>query len=352
MKICKIEDLKGDEILKKPILTDSYQVLLGEGTKLIPDYIERLKCLGIKLVYIEDDEDRSGGQIEILKRNVAAFCKEKVKKVLEHHTYSNNDELKELTETADNIITNILSDENVVEQVYDIKERSADLYEHALSICTLSTLTALKLKLSKEEVHNIGVACLLHDIGLRYLTINYENQSLDELPELEKAEFMKHPIYAYSSLKNATWISEEAKNMILSHHEKMDGSGYPLRSRNLSTAVRIISICDTFDEMICGIGCERKKVYEAIEYLKSFKNSKFDGKILNVFLQFTAVYPAGSCVITSEGETAIIMRQNKSNPDRPVIRIIRDKFGTAVSNDIIVDLSVRTDLFIEKPTEK
>ena len=82
----------------------------------------------------------------------------------------------QLNHAAESIISNILSEKEVVEKIYDIKERSADIYEHSISITSLAILIALKLSLSHEDIHDIGVACLLHDIGLRYLTIDYINK--------------------------------------------------------------------------------------------------------------------------------------------------------------------------------
>ena len=110
-------------------------------------------------------------------------------------------------------------------------------------------------------------------------------------------------------------------------------------------------VCDAFDEMICGIAQRRSKVYEAVEYLKSFKNVKYNGKIVDAFLSFIAVYPAGSHVLTSDGEEAIVVSQNKDFQDRPVIRIIRDKNGQKLKEEKILDLVKVLNVYIEKGLE-
>lgn len=348
MKLCKVSDLKGDEILARPIMTPEFRILLSEETRLRPEYIEKIRDLGIEEVYIKDDSQVHTQEVVLLKSDVEDFFRDRVRSILEKHTYSRNDELMELSQTADNIITNILQEEEVVEKIYDIKERSSDIYEHSISICSLATLTALKLKLSKEKVHDIGVGCLLHDLGLRYLTIEYENQDISSLSKIELAEYMKHPVYGYSALKSENWISDISKNIILYHHERLDGSGYPLRAKEIPFEAQLVNICDTFDEMICGIGCKRFKVYEAVEYLKTFKGVKFNSEIVNVFLEFTAVYPAGSQVILSDNSIGKVIRQNKEFPDRPVVQIIKDKNGKDVDNENIIDLIKVNNIFIEK----
>lgn len=348
MKLCSVSELKGGEVLARAIMTSEFRVLLSEDTVLRADYIQKIEELGITEVYIKEDDQVHTQEVVLLKSDVENFFRDRVKSILEKHTYSRNDELMELSQTADNIITNILEEEEVVEKIFDIRERSSDIYEHSISICSLATLTALKLKLPKERVHDIGVGCLLHDLGLRYLTIEYADQDISTLSKIELAEYMKHPVYGYSAVKNENWISNISKNIILYHHEKLDGSGYPLRAKEIPFEAQIVNICDTFDEMICGIGCKRLKVYEAVEYLKTFKGTKYNPEIVDVFLEFTAVYPAGSEVLLSNHSIGRVIRQNKEFPDRPVVQIIKDKNGKSVNNEDIVDLIKVNNIFIEK----
>ena len=90
------------------------------------------------------------------------------------------------------------------------------------------------------------------------------------------------------------------------------------------------------------------KVYEAIEYLKNTSGVLFDPKIVKVFLSFTAVYPAGSRVKTSEDEIAVVLSQNKDFQDRPILRIIKDKDGKFVTEEIIKDMVKIPSLFIKE----
>ncbi|MCM1252428.1 MAG: HD domain-containing protein [Clostridium sp.] len=343
-KVCKVDDLTGRERLADSVINEDYTVLLAEGTLLREEYIEKLKEQNIKKVYVWDEKDVKA--VAILKENLKQNFQFKVKEILEKHTYCHNEELIELSQTANHIITNILEEEEVVDKIYDIRERSSDIYEHSISICSLATVVALRMELSSELIHDIGVGCLLHDLGLRYLTIDYTNRNIEELDEMECSEYKKHPVYGYSAVQGENWISNVSKNMILYHHERIDGSGYPLKASDIPLECRIIQVCDAFDEMICGIGCERVKVYEAVEYLKEFKDVKFDGRIVDVFLEFTAVYPAGTYVRTNEGEVGIVLRQNKQFPGRPVIRIIKDKDGNLV--DVIKDLLVVNNIYIKE----
>jgi len=349
MKLCSISELKEQDILARDVMADKYNVFLYKNTILNEKYIEKLKSLNIPYVYIQDDI--TDEEVAVLKKEIEEKSKSKVKEVILKHSYNNGNELKVLSETADNIIANILEEEEVIENIYDIKERSADVYTHSISICVLATLVALKLGLDKERVHDIGVGCLLHDLGLRYMMIEYEDQDIETLSDKELVEYKKHPVYGYTALKNENWLSKKSKEIILCHHEKIDGSGYPLHATEISVDTKIVSVCDTFDEMICGIGRKRMKIYEAVEYLKSFKNILFDGKIVDALLDFTAVYPSGSVIVTNQGEVAVVIRQNKGFPERPIIQITRDKFGNPIQDENIIDLVKVNNIFIDSVLE-
>ena len=349
MKLCYIDELKEQDILARDVMADKYNVFLYKNTILNKKYIEKLKNLNIPYVYIQDNI--TDEEIVILKKEIEEKTKSKVKEVILKHSYSSGNELKILSDTADNIISNILEEEEVIENIYDIKERSADVYTHSISICVLATLVALKLGMDKERVHDIGVGCLLHDLGLRYMMIEYEDQDIETLSDKELIEYKKHPVYGYTALKNENWLSKKSKEIILCHHEKIDGSGYPLHATEMSFDTKIVSVCDTFDEMICGIGRKRMKIYEAVEYLKSFKNILFDGRIVDVLLDFTAVYPSGSVVVTNQDEIAVVIKQNKGFPERPIIQITRDKFGNPINDENIVDLVKVNNIFIDSVLE-
>lgn len=195
MKKIKVDDLQGGELLASPVLTEDCQVLIGKGTIIKELYIDKLLECGIKEVEIEDDPAIYVEPKIILQKEVKNDCLVKVKDILERHTYNNNAELIEINVAAEKVISNIIENEDVVEKVYEIKERSADLYEHSVSVCSLATLAALKLNMENELVHEIGTASLLHDLGLRYLTVPYTNIDMGTLTEKEQEEYRKHTVY-------------------------------------------------------------------------------------------------------------------------------------------------------------
>ena len=352
MRLVTVEDIKAGDILAKDVLLEDYTILLGKGTELKDAYIEKLRDLNIVTVYIEetqeDDSRLSLEEITILREDVEEKVKNKVKDILELHVYQKTEGLKEIGDAEQKVISNILSDKAVVEKVYDVKERSADIYEHSLTICTIATLIALKLELTEKEIYDIGVSSLLHDLGLRYLVLHYEDQDINLLPAKDQEEYRKHPIYGYTAVKKESWISEEAKNLVLSHKEHIDGSGYPMGTEVVSRSAQIIGVCDEFDEMICGIGKARVRVHEAISTIRNYSGIWFEDDIVKAFLGLIAVYPAGSKVMTNQKELAVVMRQNPHFPERPVLRVISDRFGQPIKEEKIIDLVKDTTVVIQQ----
>lgn len=391
MKLVTIEDLKDGDIIANDVLLEDYTVVLGKGTVIKEQYIEKLRDLGIFTVYIEEKAEEkpkapakykkpevkqetppkakveegkpkkaeekkpdnrrpklSMETVTVLRDDVEKEIKNNIRDILELHVYQKTKGLKKIAETAQNIIEDILEEDEVIEKVYDIKERSADIYEHSLQVCTIATLIALKLGLNEGQVYDISVSSLIHDLGLRYLVVRYEDQDINLLPAKDQEEYKKHPIYGYTAIKNEDWLSNQAKDIVLNHHERKDCSGYPLGTDLISRMTQIIGVCDEFDELICGIGKARVRVHEAINHIRNYSGIWYDNDIVDAFMQLIAVYPAGSQVKTNQGETAIVMKQNPHFPERPILRVTHDRFGQVINGEKIIDLIKDTKVVIQE----
>lgn len=386
MKIITVDNLKEGDILAKDVLLPDYTVLLGKGTEIKLEYIEKLREYFIVTVYIEEkvlkntseitvEENKneeseadnveavpeieveykkeyilknSSEELEKLKEEIEAKINSKVKEILEPHSYKNNYGLDELAKNTGYIIQELLKEPAIVDKVYDVKERGADIYEHSLTTATLAILVALKLNYPEEDIKDIGVSALLHDLGLRYLTVKYENRDINLLTKNEQIEYKKHGLYAYTSIKDETWISERSKEMILNHHEKKDGSGYPLKKPITEKECQVLGLCDEFDEMICGIGKAKIRVHEAISCIRNYNGVWFDSEIVDAFLDLVAVYPVGTKVRTNKDQIGIVIRQNHHFPERPVIRILEDKYNKNMLEELTINLIDDTKIVIEE----
>ena len=355
-----VKDLKGDEILAVPVMSASDTVLVQSDTELKEEYIQKLTDQRIGYVYVK--EQTGSGQIvkerkeekEPQQKNIYRLdettdrSREIVAGILDRHIYKHNSDLKKIGEAAENIIDSVLSDHDVLTNVTEIRNVSTDMYTHCINVCTLSTIMALRLKMSNKQIHNIAMGAILHDIGLRYINVPYVNVSENKMTNKDVVEYKKHTIFGYSSLQDEEWLPDVAKEIILFHHERIDGSGYPFQHKGdrLKPEVKLVSICDDFDSMISGIGSEKMKIYEAIEYIKVHSGVKYDPTIASKFLDSVAAYPVGCTVYTSDGEKAVVIRQNKEAADRPVIRMTEHADGTPYTENVEYNLLKQLTMFI------
>ena len=351
MKTVSVNELTGGEYLAKPVKLSDNQTLFYEGTCLYMKHIEALVSANISEVVIFEPTVLSPKEKKVIREQLKTDCSRKMRTVMEKYvTYDNG--IKEISETANEIVEDMFSREEVVDRVYDIRERNADLYDHSVMVASLSILTALKMNLSQWEVYDIGVGSLLHDMGLRYLSTPYQDVDVEKEFDPESLfEYRKHTLYGFSSVEKETWMSNESKKIILFHHERLDKSGFPFKQIVMPIGVRIVAIADAFDDILCGIGVKRGNVRQALEYIRSGKDKMFEGRIVDYFLEFIAAYPVGTTVITNKGDEAIVIEQNEHFTDRPKIKLIKDRTGKPYDDDKMIDLLENDDIMIEHVKE-
>ncbi|MCR5515816.1 MAG: HD domain-containing protein [Lachnospira sp.] len=361
MKKVSVDSLKGNEILALPVVSDNDIVLIHADVVLTSDLINRIHNIGLYEVYIKDDlvnETKEENHVELPKQEEPVHVykveetiensREVIKSVLEKHIYKHNEELKQIGREAERIIDSVLEEPEVITNITEIRNVSTDMYTHCINVCSLSTIMALRLRMSEKQVRNVSLGAILHDIGLRYIKVPYINVTESDMSDKDAIEYKKHTIFGYSSIQDETWLTDVAKEIILLHHERIDGSGYPFQQTGdkLRSEVKLVSICDEFDSLISGIGNRKLKIYEAIEYLKVHAGTTFDAAITEKLLDSVAAFPVGITVITDKGEKGVVIRQNREYTDRPVIKMTFHADGTPYEENIEKNLMTELTMFI------
>lgn len=351
MRTINVSSIKGNEILARDILSESGIILMSEGTTIKKEYVSKLLELGITNVFVRDELVEGISVDELTEIKIKEQCQNTVKETIEKYFFSDNSELEMLKVVADEIIYDILKEPEVMFNISGVRKKNESVYSHSVNVCALAVLIALKLKLSKDKVRDIAVGSLLHDIGINYLNFDLKNETYESIisNENKAKEVKKHVIYGYTSVEKETWLSPVAKDIILSHHERVDGSGYPfkLKSNKIKIGSKIVGLCDEFDHLVYGLYGKKMKVHKAIDYILSQSGTKFDYEIVKLFNESIAAYPTGCTVVTSDKDYAVVLRQNTKCPTRPVIRLISDCNGKVYNDWIEVDLTKKLTLFIE-----
>jgi HD-GYP domain len=354
MRKISVDTLKGNEILAKDIYSISGIILMAAGTVVHKEYVARMKDLKIDFIYVEDELSKGIKEDEIIETQIKKQCQETVKNILEKYAYCGNAELENLKCVAEEIIYDLLEQPQVMFNITGVRKKSEGVYSHSLNVCALSVFIALRMKIPRKKINEIAVGSLLHDIGYNYLATDYLNMDYDKIEEKDRSEIKKHVIYGYSAVENEKWLSSVAKDIILSHHERINGTGYPFHvtEEKIKIGSKIVAVCDEFDKLVYGIMMPKMKVHEAIEYVIGQGGVLFDMNVVQIFNESVAAYPNGTMVITNDEEKGIVLRQNVKCPTRPVIRIIKNKNNETYEEWVERDLTKDLTLFIKDTIEK
>lgn len=320
MRIRAVSKLIGGEILAEAILTREKEILIPKGTELKSEYIPLIQSLEIESLMLEDPYEDYEKPHFIIQENSIKKYTESVRKLMEGHIYHENDKSLKIFEVIANDIVKEINN-STAEAILDMKERSSNLYEHTIMVTLLSVLVGKKLKLDEQRLYNLALGCLLHDIGLRYVTIPYEDRDLTTVEPAEMFEYKKHTILGYSALQDEKWIPQISRKMILSHHENMEGTGFPMKQKYKETECRIIQACDAFDCYISGMECKRMSVQKALDIIIGNAGKKYDKAVVDNLVSTVAKYPVGTTVKTNVEERGVVISQTV-DPENPIIMIL------------------------------
>jgi len=166
--------------------------------------------------------------------------------------------------------------------------RDSDTNEHNYRVTIYSILLAEQLNIAKDDMQNLIIGAFLHDVGKIGIsdTILLKNGKLTS----DEFDIMKlHVQKGMTIVKDNIWL-EKGKDVICSHHEKYDGSGYPkkISKYDIPQIARIFSIVDVFDALTSKRPYKEPFSYQkAIDILKESSGSHFDPTILDIFIKIS-----------------------------------------------------------------
>ncbi len=219
------------------------------------------------------------------------------------------------------------------------KIRSQDEYtaEHCLNVCILSIAFARQLGYAENELHDIGMCGLLHDVGKMKVPLEILNKP-GRLTDEELKIMKRHTTYGRNLLMSAGSGAAQAVDVAWSHHERMDGKGYPrgLTDSKIGRYARIIAIVDAFDAMTAHR--VYKPAFPATKALKIIfheRGTHYDKELTEVFLKTVGLYPPGSVVELVNGEIGLVVETNPRYRQLPKVIILRDANKVPVKEKII-----------------
>ena len=348
MRKIYIDQLKGTEVISKNIYDESGRILLSAGAVIKPFYIKKLQQMDIFAVYVKDDYSKGIEVEEFISEELRNRSKKILREDMQKLIGGNEGMPASILKSTGDIIDEILSKKEIMINIIDIRSKKDEIFSHVVNVCALSVITAIHMGYNMLKIKEVAIGALLHDVGKLKVPKDILNKS-GTLTQKEEQILKKHPKDSYEILNKQQNISATAKVMALLHHEREDGSGYPLgfKGDKIHETAKILAVCDTFDHMTADVGKKRgMKPYEVVDYLLAVAGVQFDKSVVEVFLKNISLYPPGSGVILNTGQKGIVVEVHKGVPTRPIVRLIYDEEGQKISPAKVIDLLKERTVFI------
>lgn len=226
---------------------------------------------------------------------------------------------------------------------YELTEKEQYTYRHPISVGIIATLIGKWLKVKDEDLEELILGALLHDIGKALVPANILNKA-GKLTREEYEIMCNHTVYGYNLLKNTNGISDNVALIALQHHEREDGNGYPigLKGPQISYLAKIVAIADVFHAMSSPkVYHEALPFYGIIKQMEEDAFGKLDPTIVLTFLNKMMNSLVGKKVLLSDGSIGTIVL---INPYDPIRCLVQTEYH-------LVDLKYNHQLIIERILE-
>lgn len=325
MRLSIVNHKLDQKILSLPIYNLNGTMYMNKGMKLNSTILDRIRALGINMVYIEDGDDKVALQ-ETLDYNTKTSALRMLKQEFESiiKTKRVNEEV------FNNVLNMIIENMDLSENAFSYNniaktDNITELVLHSINVTVFALAIGAESNYNDTQLSNLGMGALLHDIG----------KLVTDIPG-------EHPAAGYKIARENRGLSPLSTISILQHHEQIDGKGYPGRisGEKLHEFTKIISVSNSY---AADLSSDNQMLPNAVlEKIVAGSSTKFDLDIIKRFTNAIYCYPNGLTVKLNTGETGTVIKQNKGFPSRPFVQV--KKSGGVKDVDLMEELTV----FIEK----
>ena len=211
------------------------------------------------------------------------------------------------------------------------------------------------MKLPEDYIDDLVIGTLLHDCGMLRISDTILKKK-GQLSDTEMQTVAAHTVYGYKTILSEFMYTERIAMLVLQHHERWDGKGYPngLNKESIEIGARIIAVVDAFVAMTSQKAYRSALLgYDAMKTLLADKGRRFDYEVIKAMIQSIGVYPIGSIVLMNDTSIARVAGIAPDAPLRPLIRILIDETGHQYPNNKgkLIDLRAYKNTFIIKAVD-
>lgn len=279
----------------------------------------------------------------IQAKEVFGQARRAVSDILNRIRRSGRAEVSLLDGVMDSMIDSVFRNRDALNWLACMKKKDDYLYNHSLSSSIWALAFGRHLGLDKASLKVIGMGAMLLDIGKTKLPDDLLKSGANPTPE-DWVKLRAHVDYGLELVQAGPKVDVRINQMIESHHERMDGSGYPhqLKGDAIPLVGQIAGIVDCYDARTSDRHHARgKSTYEAILELKKLGGTWFQPELTELFIQAVGVFPTGTLVELNTGEVGVVVAQNRFRRLRPEVMMILDAGKNVRDEFVVIDLQMR-----------
>lgn len=237
-------------------------------------------------------------------------------------------------------VESVLRNENALLLLTKIKHQDEYTAEHCINVSILAAAFGKHLGLLEGEIRNLALCGLLHDVGKTRIP----DQVLNKPGALTPGEFdimRQHTTHGRDILMGTSRSLGTAVDVAFSHHERLDGSGYPrgLRAQQIPYFAKIIALVDTYDAITSNRVYDRGRAsMQALDIIHKHRGAQFDEELADAFIQMIGIYPPGSIVEMLNGEVGIVVQSHPKHKLKPRVLMVRNADKSPMSPFRVLDL--------------
>ncbi len=332
----KVNSLKPGVTLGKDLFSYDSTLLLPKGRIITKEHLDSFRVRNIDDVFIMESKAivKSGKPFE----DVYSDSLDVVRSFMVEAKLGKTLDFNEISDITGLLLEQVFEANDLFRQMRLMKEKDDYLFTHSVNVALLCILMGRWLKCDRETLKELGQAGLLHDIGKIFIEDNILNKP-DKLTDIEFEEVKKHTLQGYNLLSQYEWISTSVANAALMHHERADGSGYPMGTKGYSKnlCVSVVAVADVYDAVTSDRTYSSKRSpYTAAEILWQESFGKLNPKISKLFYDKIANFYIGNEVILSNDEKGIVIYVDPSQPTRPIVMVGEKFYNLATDRSITI----------------
>ena len=319
MRLISIDAIKEGDVIARDIISYEGGLLLRHSSKFKDVFRKKLLERNIYEIYIEDEFSKDILPQEIINPKIRQQINQDIK--TEFEKMKNNLEVNvEGISTIATTLLDELSKKNIVCDVMDLRMNDDYTYQHCIGVAILATIVCRKIGIRQDHMHKIVMGALVHDIGKIIIPKDILNKPSKLTPEEYKI-IQTHAEIGYKIVAKNNSLSPITKLAVLCHHEREDGSGYPLgKGEELHIGAKIVAACDVFHALISTR--PYRQALSVKEVIAFAQMEKLNVSIRQTIESVLAFYPVGSIVLLSNGDIGIVEKNFVQDVARPLVKVV------------------------------